>query len=1824
MGGSFYVVGGTLSRDALCYVTRKADSDLLQALRQSQFCYVLTSRQMGKSSLMVRAAARLREEGVAVAVLDLTAIGQNLSADQWYSGLLSQIGQHLDLEDELEDFWMAHPNIGRLLRFTRALREVVLEKVAGNVVLFVDEVDAVRSLPFSTDEFFAGIREVYNRRPEDPTFRRLTFCLLGVATPNDLVRDARTTPFNIGTRIELRDFTMSDAEPLMRGFPLRQTSSRKMDIASTQKLLERVLYWTGGHPYLTQRLCRAIAEDPNAATAADVDRHCEDLFLSNRARETDDNLLFVRRGLLQSDADLASLLHLYQKVQEQKQIPDDEANPLVSVLKLSGVVGVESGQLKVRNRIYAHVFDRNWITENMPGSELRRQREAYRRGVLRTVALASLVVAGVGGLAYYGFANARQARLLAVESEARRREADRYAALAMQQMKKADEQKLLAEKRQAEAEQSAIKARKEEQRAKNAEANARNSARIARQEKDRADKQARLAEKRRQQAEVISRLARDNALAARKQEAKALQLASEKAEQTNRALAAVKESAEMSYKLGRVYLNQSQYDSASQSFTRAFSLYQQVDDKLGSALSMQGAGEVCLAQKQFEQGRDLCENALPIYRDLSPARPLEEARCLTTLGILYTELNEPDKAREKHERALSLREKQNVPREVAETLIYLGRLYARANQFEAATRSLERAYALLQKNGTPSEQAAALHALGEAAFQAGRFDMAHTHYKRELEMREQQNDAPGMIACLEQLGATCEKLQQTQQAADYRNRATLMRREMRGSTPMPATPVPEKAVEGPIGSREETDAQVRLASWEGDALPNRFHSGPALCRQASEPPGPPDAPGPPDVAVAMNYETLRSLGIAAFNKGDFKQALEYFLRALAAAEAQQDRLAIVKSLHNVGVAYGKLQQYEDALAFCQRALEAGRALDPNSPLTQSILTIMGMTYGSLKQWDKAIECYQQAITILKTRENDTIPVAMLRSYLADGYTQKAQWDKGREEYKNALTIYQKLAPGSTYVAMTLFQLGSLERNAGALEIANVYYRLALPIFEAQGAVLHIAETWQMLGETALAQGAYDQALNCFTHAGIHGEKVQESQVFAQIQFGLGRTYGLLGQSEKAQPYLQRALTFYERIEDKSGQAQVQREQGLQLERMGRYAEALQTYQQAGSTAQAGNCTLEQAALWNAIGRCQARLGQLDAAASALQTALEVATDQKDTLAFQSALITLGDLALAQNQLEKARERFAQALKRKDGAAELPFLTEALVGLGRVALAKGNLEEAEERFAEALQHREQMSFEMLQKERVISALFYQAAPHAYLADVLVRSKRVEEALLVVERSRLHSLMRSALPRPSDFAMFSGGQGAGMPGIRLQNLLNMAQAQAALQQIPLHALANIEPLTDKEKQEIESQLKELEKNLAEGMPGKRERRIFLRSIVPTFKPLTPADLKTLCKANPDTLYLQWVMVDENRTLLFVCSTQEKLRAVALPVGRDALAEMAENWRQAMLTRQPVEPALAQKLYRALFGNLEQTGTLPGRYTRLVLVADGPLYDLAFAALMDGKNQRLIERYALTESILFSSLTWPDPASRPDKPLLVVADPSGQNTRLMHMTMTNQPTFPDLPFAQEEGKAVFEVIGKGILLNGGAAQEGLVRSQIGRCNVLHFATPALVNGLYGQRSFVMLAPTGPRLNGLLDTGEIARMRLTANMVVLSGSDTTRGQGGGGGQVGLAWAFRSAGVPSLVLSQWIVEDVARKNLMVEFYKGIKAGKRKDDALREAMLMLKKEKSAPYFWASFHILGTPNALINAGAAAPGIPSIPRPPRPSGRLNLRNPQRPNP
>jgi hypothetical protein len=346
-----FVAGGAVQASGGVYLERDADRDLLRRCLDGDFTYILTSRQMGKSSLMYRVAERLVDAGARPVIIDLTELGAQTTADQWFKGFLLLVQEQLDLHENASAWWDAHAQHAYAHRLIRYLREVALVERKERLVLFVDEIDTTLRLGF-TDDFFAAIRFLYQTRAMDRELQRISFVLIGVATPNDLIKDAARTPFNIGHRIDLTDFSKHEAAALADHL------SVPPDVRND--LIYWILRWTRGHPYLTMRVLRSLAEDPPKSwTADEVDGRLHDLFLGP-AGETDTNLQFVRDMLTNKAANREEVLKAYDSIRSGARVPDREHDQITSWLKLSGIVRREGDLLKVRNPIYEKVFDENW------------------------------------------------------------------------------------------------------------------------------------------------------------------------------------------------------------------------------------------------------------------------------------------------------------------------------------------------------------------------------------------------------------------------------------------------------------------------------------------------------------------------------------------------------------------------------------------------------------------------------------------------------------------------------------------------------------------------------------------------------------------------------------------------------------------------------------------------------------------------------------------------------------------------------------------------------------------------------------------------------------------------------------------------------------------------------------------------------------------------------------------------------------------------------------------------------------------------------------------------------------------------------------------------------------------------------------------------------------------------------------------------------------------------------------------------------------------------------------------------------------------------
>ncbi len=377
-----YSVGGTMRDDDPTYVTRQADEDFYESLKAGKFCYVLSSRQMGKSSLRVRVIHKLKSEGIACAAVEIIRIistSSDFTEEIWYAGLIRKliVDFEIDSNFDLKIWWKERSLLSYLQRFSEFIETILLVRSNQNFVVFIDEIDSILTLKFSTDDFFAYIRSCWNERADKPEYRRLTFAILGVASASDLIQDKKRTPFNIGRAIKLNGFSFKEAQPLAAGLaPIAE---------NPQAVLKEILVWTGGQPLLTQKVCQSIVQSVDSIIAEGSESEIvSDLIRIHIIQnwEIHDDPMHLKticdRILNSNKASTIRLLGIYQQILLNGQINTDNT-PEQRELQLTGLVVNSDNKLIIYNRIYAEVFDRDWLDKAL--KDLRPYAEAFNAWV---------------------------------------------------------------------------------------------------------------------------------------------------------------------------------------------------------------------------------------------------------------------------------------------------------------------------------------------------------------------------------------------------------------------------------------------------------------------------------------------------------------------------------------------------------------------------------------------------------------------------------------------------------------------------------------------------------------------------------------------------------------------------------------------------------------------------------------------------------------------------------------------------------------------------------------------------------------------------------------------------------------------------------------------------------------------------------------------------------------------------------------------------------------------------------------------------------------------------------------------------------------------------------------------------------------------------------------------------------------------------------------------------------------------------------------------------------------------------------------------------
>ncbi|MBE9146498.1 AAA-like domain-containing protein [Planktothrix mougeotii] len=358
-------VGGALQIDSLTYVERQADQELYESLKYHNYpCYVLAPRQFGKSSLMVKTAHRLTQEEFLCIQINLQGFGEALSEASLYLSLLHAIcdkinewakPSEINWTEKLREFWYNSPELPPTFRFKSFMKEVLQSLEVPKIIIFLDEIQTL--IYWKLQNSFLGL--IKSLLTEEG-LNTLTFVLLGVAKPEDLLSDAAFA-FNQAKAIELT-YLSGDCQPLVKGL--------EGIYDNPQSLLKAILSWTGGQPFLTQVLCNLVMRHRESINASiQIDQDIGDLVKreiiedwrrndkSSHFRSIEDWFIL---GYTQYSEKIAAL-NLYRQLLNNTQIPFRGHQSEQINLILSGLVIQSNNHLQVANQIYREIFNLNWI-----------------------------------------------------------------------------------------------------------------------------------------------------------------------------------------------------------------------------------------------------------------------------------------------------------------------------------------------------------------------------------------------------------------------------------------------------------------------------------------------------------------------------------------------------------------------------------------------------------------------------------------------------------------------------------------------------------------------------------------------------------------------------------------------------------------------------------------------------------------------------------------------------------------------------------------------------------------------------------------------------------------------------------------------------------------------------------------------------------------------------------------------------------------------------------------------------------------------------------------------------------------------------------------------------------------------------------------------------------------------------------------------------------------------------------------------------------------------------------------------------------------------
>ena len=733
---------------------------------------------------------------------------------------------------------------------------------------------------------------------------------------------------------------------------------------------------------------------------------------------------------------------------------------------------------------------------------------------------------------------------------------------------------------------------------------------------------------------------------------------------------------------------------------------------------------------------------------------------------------------------------------------------------------------------------------------------------------------------------------------------------------------------------------------------------------------------------------------------------------------------------------------------------------------------------------------------------------------------------------------------------TLNNLAAVYSSQGNYSLASEYFQKALEQLEAVGDTLGMGATLMLSGNMYLAQGSHSLAMKNYERAREHFEAVGHKVGQAMTLNNIGIIYNRQGNYPQALDYYQRSLKLKEATGNKSGIAASLQNIGDCYRAQGKYDLALDHLQQSLAQFEALGETTGRASTMGTIALVHYLKGDYTKALELAERATTIGSPVRSRELLWEIHTTAGRAYRALNQPERASQAFQEAIADIEGLREW---------------AAGGDQLQQRFFENKISPYHEMIALLVDQGKPDEALAYaEQAKARVLLDVLRRGKvDVTKAMTAKEREQETKLKSELI------------------------LLNtQASRERQRAQPDQTQLANLEVQLNKARLEYEG----FQSSLYAAHPELKARRGEVRSV-------TLAEAATLLPG-PDTALLEYV-VTENNTYLFVLTKDAGVlswKAHKVVIKRKELADQVENFRQQLAKRDLTFKEFAGKLYDLLLKPAERQ--LNGKRS-LVIVPDGPLWELPFQALQNTPQRYLVEDHAISYA---PSLTVLREMSKlrtkaAESPTLLAfgnpALPAKEGQSVAPVEIQYRDELMPLPEAEREVKSLARLYGasRSKVYTGPAAREELLKVEAGRHRVLQLAAHALLNDESPMYSHVLLAQGAgdAKDDGLLEVWEMMNLDLNADLVVLSACETGRGKvAAGEGVIGMSWALFVAGSPTTVVSLWKVESLSTTELMLEFHRNLLSSVSKAQALQRAAIKMLRTRQYrhPFYWAGFSIVG--------------------------------------